>query len=386
MGKDCVHSFFHRLNFLQADLKNGAALAPFFLPATFFFGKWCRTLIGNTVPRIERYIRGCMKYRKLKDSSISEIGLGTWQLGSADWGIVNDDDAFAILQAFVDAGGNLIDTADVYGMGISERVIGRFLKTSDKTLYVATKLGRRGDGTCGWPQNFTLASMRTHVESSLANLGVSQLFLEQLHCIPTGELRTGTVFENLRQLQQEGLIQHWGASVETSEEALLCLEQEGLASLQIIFNLFRQHVADEVFARANEKGVALIIRVPLASGLLTGKFTETTAFAATDHRNYNANGQAFNAGETFSGIEFSEGVKRAQQIKGLLPDGQMAQWALRWILDFPEVTTVIPGASSVKQVQSNVAASDLPPLTGEVHQKLRSLYNAQIQPKIRGHY
>ncbi|WP_121355005.1 aldo/keto reductase [Flavisolibacter nicotianae] len=327
-----------------------------------------------------------MKYRNFQGTEVSEIGLGTWQLGSADWGTVNDDEAFAILQAFVDAGGNFIDTADVYGIGMSERVIGWFLKTTGKNLYVATKLGRRGDGTCGWPQNFTLESMRSHVETSLANLGVSHLFLEQLHCIPTDELRAGTVFDNLRQLQKEGLIQHWGASVETSEEALLCLEQEGLASLQIIFNLFRQHVADEVFAKAKEKGVALIIRVPLASGLLTGKFSETTAFATTDHRNYNANGQAFNAGETFSGIEFSEGVKLAQQIKTHLPDGPMAQWALRWILDFPEVTTVIPGATSVQQVQNNVAASELPSLPAAQHQTLRSLYDDEIQPKIRGHY
>jgi aryl-alcohol dehydrogenase-like predicted oxidoreductase len=327
-----------------------------------------------------------MKYRNFQGTDISEIGLGTWQLGSADWGVVNDEEAFAILQAFVDTGGNFIDTADVYGMGISEKVIGRFLKTTDKKLYVATKLGRRGDGSCGWPQNFTNDFMRSHVESSLSNLDLSSLFLEQLHCIPTEELKSGKVFQNLRKFQEEGLLQHWGVSVETSEEALLCLEQEGLASLQIIFNLFRQHVAEEVFARAKEKGVALIIRVPLASGLLTGKFTENSTFAATDHRNYNANGQAFNVGETFSGIEFSEGVKLSQQIKEILPKGPMAQLALRWILDFPEVTTVIPGATSVKQVQSNVAASDLQPLSEEVHEKLRSLYNEQIKEKIRGHY
>ena len=317
---------------------------------------------------------------------VSEIGLGTWQLGSADWGVVNDEEAFGILQAFVNAGGNFIDTADVYGMGISEKVIGRFLKTTGKQLYVATKLGRRGDGGCGWPQNFTYDFMRRHVESSLRNLDVPTLFLEQLHCIPTEELRTGNVFNNLRKFRDEGLLQHWGVSVETSEEALLCLEQEGLASLQIIFNLFRQHVAEEVFARAKEKGVALIVRVPLASGLLTGKFTAETSFAAGDHRNYNANGQAFNAGETFSGIEFSEGVRLSQEIKDLLPEGPMAQWALRWILDFPEVTTVIPGATSVRQVESNVAASDLAPLSPEVHQKLRSLYDEQIKVQIRGHF
>src|SRR5687768_8989958 len=166
-----------------------------------------------------------MKYRKFKDHQVSEIGLGTWQLGSSDWGTVNEEDAFAILQAFIDGGGNFIDTADVYGSGISEQVIGRFLKTTNKELYVATKLGRRHDGTCGWPQNFQYDNMRGHVESSLQNLGLQSLFLEQLHCIPTEELRIGNVFNHLRRLQQEGLIQHWGVSVETGEEALLCLEQ-----------------------------------------------------------------------------------------------------------------------------------------------------------------
>jgi aryl-alcohol dehydrogenase-like predicted oxidoreductase len=327
-----------------------------------------------------------MKYRKFADTEVSEIGLGTWQLGSADWGVVSEEEAFAILQAYTDAGGNFIDTADVYGAGISERVIGRFLKETTRNVYVATKLGRRQDGSCGWPQNFTYDTMRSHVESSLSNLGISKLFLEQLHCIPTKELRSGTVFGHLRKLQAEGLIQHWGVSVETSEEALLCLEQEGLASLQIIFNLFRQHVADEVFARAKEKGVAMIVRVPLASGLLTGKFSEGTRFVATDHRNFNANGEAFNAGETFSGIEFSEGIKLSRLMATILPEGPMAQWALRWILDHPEVTTVIPGASSVAQAKSNVAASGLPSLPAGVHQKLRAIYDGIIKQKIRGHY
>jgi aryl-alcohol dehydrogenase-like predicted oxidoreductase len=327
-----------------------------------------------------------MKYRSFKGEQISEIGLGTWQLGSLDWGAVNDDEAFAILQSFVDAGGNFIDTADVYGMGISEKVIGRFFKTIDKKVFAASKLGRRHDGSCGWPQNFTYDAMRSHVESSLKHLDMPELFLEQLHCIPTEELRKGKVFDNLRKLQDEKRIKHWGVSVETSEEALICLEHDDIAWLQIIFNLFRQHVADEVFARAKEKDVAIIVRVPLASGLLTGKFTEQTTFAKTDHRNFNANGESFNAGETFAGIEFSQGVKLVREIASLLPDGRMAQWAIRWILDHPEVTTVIPGASKVSQVLSNVAASDLPPLPKESHQQLRALYDEKIKPVIRGHY
>jgi len=327
-----------------------------------------------------------MHYRFFKGIKISEVGLGTWQLGSADWGVVKDNEAFSILKTFTQAGGNFIDTSDVYGMGMSERLIGKFLGTITDSVFVATKLGRRQDGDSGWPQNFSYDLMRRHVESSLENLNISQLFLEQLHCIPTEQMRVGKVFDNLRKLQDEKLIQFWGASVETGEEALICLEQEGLASLQIIFNLFRQHVADEIFAKAKEKDVALIIRVPLASGLLSGKFNEQTKFASSDHRNFNANGEAFNAGETFSGVEFSTGINLAREIASLLPDGNEAQWAIRWILDHPAVTTVIPGATKGEQVKVNVAASDLPPLTESSHEKLRTLYDQRIRPLIRGHY
>ncbi|SDF80493.1 aldo/keto reductase [Chitinophaga filiformis] len=327
-----------------------------------------------------------MNYRPFKDVQVAEVGLGTWQLGSADWGNINEEEAISILQAYADAGGNFIDTADVYGMGVSESIIGKFLQSSKKEFFVATKLGRRGDAGNGWPQNFTYDAMKRHAEESLQHLGLSQLFLEQLHCIPTAEMRSGKVFDHLRKLQQEGLIRYFGASVETSEEALICLEQEGLASLQIIFNLFRQHVAEEVFAKAKERGVALIIRVPLASGLLSGKFKEDTVFGDKDHRNYNANGEAFNTGETFSGLEFREGVGLANSIRTLLPDERMAEWAIRWILDHPEVTTVIPGASKISQVNGNVAASGLQPLSAAVHTQLRKLYDEQIHSKIRGHY
>ena len=327
-----------------------------------------------------------MHYRFFQEQKISEIGLGTWQLGNADWGVIKIEDAFAILNAFVEAGGNFIDTADVYGNGTSEKLIGEFLRTTGREIFVATKLGRRSDEGNGWPVNFSYDTMRRHVERSLNHLGVSQLFLEQLHCIPLKEMKAGNVFDNLRRLQEEGLVKYFGASVETSEEALICLEQEGLASLQLIFNLFRQHVADEVFAKAKEKGVAIIVRVPLSSGLLTGKFNEQTVFDENDHRNYNANGEAFNTGETFSGIEFKEGVKLARQLATLLPRGPMSQWALRWILDHAGVTTIIPGASSVSQVKNNVAASGLDPLSMEAQQNLRRVYDQQIRKKIRGHF
>ncbi|HAL82772.1 MAG TPA: aldo/keto reductase [Mucilaginibacter sp.] len=327
-----------------------------------------------------------MNYRNFKDTPIAEVGLGTWQLGSADWGNVDEAAALNILKAYTNAGGNFIDTADVYGMGVSETVIGKFLKTVSTEVFVATKLGRRHDGINGWPQNFSYDAMKRQAEDSLKHLDLPQLFLEQLHCIPTDEMRAGEVFDHLRKLQQEGLIKHFGASVETTEEALICLEQEGLASLQIIFNLFRQHVADEVFAKAKEKGVALIVRVPLASGLLTGRFSKDTEFSKSDHRNYNANGEAFNAGETFSGIDFKEGLRLSNKIKALLPDDRMAQWAIRWILDHPEITTVIPGASKIAQVNSNVSASSLPPLSQNIHNQLRKLYDEEVYDKIRGHF
>ena len=327
-----------------------------------------------------------MQYRFFKGIKISEVGLGTWQLGNADWGQIKGNEALAILQAFSTAGGNFIDTSDVYGLGVSERTIGNFLKSVEREVFVATKLGRRHDGQYGWPQNFTYDVMKEHVESSLRNLDIDQLFLEQLHCLPTEQMRSGTVFDNLRKLQDEKLIKFWGASVETSEEALICLEQEGIASLQIIFNLFRQHVADEVFATAKEKGVALIIRVPLASGLLASRFNKETKFAPTDHRNFNANGQAFNVGETFSGIEFSKGLTLSEEISSILPDDRLSQWAIRWILDHSEVTTVIPGATKVEQVERNMAASSLPSLSRSTHLQLRKFYGERIRPFIRGHY
>lgn len=329
-----------------------------------------------------------MNYRSFEEASVAEVGLGTWQLGSSEWGEVSEEEALSILQTYVEWDGNFIDTADIYGMGISERTIGTFLKQVDtgREVYVATKLGRRQDDGYGWPRNFTYEVMREHVVSSLENLGVSQLFLDQLHCIPKEELEKGAVFDHFRKIQEEGLIKHWGASVETTEEALICLEQEDISSLQIIFNLFRQHPADEFFEKAAERDVALIVRVPLASGLLTGKFDEHTTFAEDDHRNFNADGEAFNAGETFSGIPFEKGLRLVDRIEELMPRGSMPQLALRWILDHPQVTTVIPGATRKAHVKSNTGASSLQPLGAETHRSLRELYEEEIRPHIRGHY
>lgn len=325
-----------------------------------------------------------MQYRNFKGDAIAEVGLGTWQLGSADWGVIGESKALEILETYVSLGGNFIDTADVYGMGTSERLIGKFLKQTGHTVYVATKLGRRQDEPNGWPQNFTYDTLRRHVEDSLTNLGIDQLYLEQLHCIPTEDLRKGKVFDHLRLLQAEGLIKHFGVSVETAEEAHICLDHPDIASLQIIFNLFRQHLAESFFDRAYEQGTGLIARVPLASGLLSGKFTIETRFNEKDHRSFNANGEAFNVGETFSGIAFKEGIELVEEIKAILPEGNLAQQSIRWILEHPAITTVIPGASIPTQVESNLVASGLPAFTSDTLHQLKSLYDNKIRPKIRG--
>ncbi len=330
-----------------------------------------------------------MPMRRLGSTGVpvSEVGLGTWQLGGKDWGAVSDADALAILHRAAELGVNFFDTADVYGAGRSEQLIGRFLREFSAPVWVATKLGRRHDGENGWPGNFTRAAVRRHTQESLARLGVERLFLTQWHCIPTDVMRDGEVFEHLRALQREGLIEHWGVSVESVEEGLLCLEQPGCASLQVIFNIFRQKVARALLPVAAAKGVGIIARVPLASGLLAGKFTAAHRFDERDHRHYNADGQAFNVGETFAGLPFAAGVQCAQQVRALLPaDQPMAIQALRWILDHPAVSTVIPGATRLAQVDANCAAAGLSPLSDAVHQQLAQLYDQQIAPLIRGAY
>jgi aryl-alcohol dehydrogenase-like predicted oxidoreductase len=315
-------------------------------------------------------------------AEVSEIGLGTWQLGGADWGEVDDTRALETLKAAAAGGVNFFDTADVYGLGRSEEFIGRFLKETSKKIFVATKLGRFPEP--GWPANFSLDALRAHTEASLHRLGVEAIDLTQLHCIPTEILREGEIFEGLRVLQREGKIRSFGVSVETNEEALICLEQEQLASLQIIFNIFRQKPL-EFFDIAKSKGVALIVRLPLASGLLSGKFTKGTKFPETDHRSYNRDGQAFNIGETFAGLPFEKGVELSEVLKALVPEGMtMAQMALRWILDFDAVTVIIPGASSPAQARANVTASELSPLGEGLHAQLKAFYETQVAAHIRG--
>lgn len=328
-----------------------------------------------------------MNTRKLGTNGfeISEVGLGCWQLGP-DWGkSLSTAEGFAILQESIDQGIRFFDTADVYGSGKSESIIGEFLRQSDVPVRVATKFGRSGEV---YPDRYSESAMRKAVEGSLDRLGVDALDLLQLHCIPMEVMRQGEVFDWLRRLQNEGLIRNFGASVETVEEGLLCLAQEGITSLQVIFNIFRQKLVRELLPQAQASGVGIIVRLPLASGLLAGKFTKETTFEKNDHRNYNRDGACFNVGETFAGLPFDKGVELADAIKKrFLPESMsMVQLALRWILDHEAVTTIIPGASSPAQARANAATADLPELSNELHQALSDFYHAEVHPHVRGRY
>jgi len=315
---------------------------------------------------------------------VSEIGLGCWQLGGADWGDISKQSALDILNAAADTGVTFLDAADVYGSGRSESVINTFLRQRPEKFFVATKFGRTDDL---YPDKYTEAGVRAATEASLRRLGVEAIDLTQLHCIPLAELRKGEIFGWLQKLQQEGKIRHFGASVETTEEALVCLEHEGLASLQIIFNIFRQSPIMELFPAVKSKGVAIIVRLPLASGLLTGKFTKDTIFGEKDHRNFNRDGQFFSVGETFAGLPFDKGVELATEMKDFVPESlTMVQMAQRWILDHDEVTVVIPGASTPEQASVNSSVSELPELPAQLHARLAFYYRTQVAPHIRCEY
>ena len=318
---------------------------------------------------------------------VSEIGLGTWQLGGSEWGEIPESDALATLQAAADSGVSFIDTSDIYGQGRSETLIGTFLRSqaNPKQFFLATKLGRSSDP--GWPLNFEPSTVRLHTERSLQRLGVDAIDLTQTHCIPFEVMQRESFWDSLRQLKREGKIKSFGASVESVEEALHCLTVDGLSSLQIIFNVFRQKPIAELFERAKTKGVSIIVRLPLASGLLSGKMSKESQFAVEDHRNFNRDGQAFNVGETFAGLPFERGLELVDGLRKFVPPGwSMADWALRWCLDFPEVTTVIPGASRKEQAKRNSRASDLMPLSESTHEALASFYQTKVESHIRGKY
>ncbi len=330
-----------------------------------------------------------MKFRPFSaiGPDVSELGLGTWQLGGSEWGDVSEARAHAILESAAETGVTFLDTADIYGQGRSETLIGQFLRNrsdSDR-FFVATKLGRSSDP--GWPQNFEAETIRLHTERSLQRLEVDAIDLTQTHCIPMEVMQRDEVWQALRDLKREGKIKAFGASVESVEEGLRCLQVEGISSLQIIFNVFRQKPIQELLPVAQQKGVAIIVRLPLASGLLAGKWTKESTFGDRDHRNFNAEGQAFNVGETFAGLPFETGLDLVEKLRPLLSEGvPMSEWAIRWCLDFPEVTTVIPGATRVAQVQSNSRSSDLAPLGVSTHQTLQEIYRQQIVQHIRGKY
>ncbi len=315
---------------------------------------------------------------------ISEVGLGCWQIGG-NWAEVEESTARDILRTSLDRGINLLDTADVYGAGRSESIIGDYLGGKTDDLFIATKVGR-GEGI--YPDNYTADTIRPRIEDSLRRLKVEALDLVQTHCIPLEAMEEGSTYQVLRDLQREGKIIRFGASVETMEEANWAIDNiPDLYSLQIIFNVFRQKPISDLFDQAKAKQVGILARVPLASGLLTGKFTPESTFGEGDHRTFNKDGEAFNVGETFAGLPFLKGVEMANALKAMKePSMPMAQWALRWILDFDAVSTVIPGASKVSQIESNAAASSLESLSEETHQELREFYENSIKDHIRGPY
>jgi aryl-alcohol dehydrogenase-like predicted oxidoreductase len=313
----------------------------------------------------------------------SVVGLGCWQLGG-DWGEVSEEDALAVLQSATDAGVTFFDTADVYGDGRSEQLIGQFLKgigPAAEKIMVATKIGRRADPFA--PETFTEANLRAWVDRSRGNLGVDTLDLVQLHCPPTATFADDAVFDVLDALHDEGALAGYGVSVETCAEALTAIARPGVCSVQIILNAFRLKPLDEVLPAAAAAGVGVIARVPLASGLLSGRYTSTTTFAADDHRTYNRDGKAFDVGETFSGVDFQTGLDAVAELTGALPDGwSLPQAALRWIIDQPGVTAVIPGARNPDQARGNAAVGPLGNVPVAFDDAVRRVYDERLRADI----
>jgi aryl-alcohol dehydrogenase-like predicted oxidoreductase len=310
--------------------------------------------------------------------SVSVVGLGTWQLG-ADWGDVEADAARSVLETAVEHGVTCFDTADVYGDGRSERFCGE-LHRAHPEIFVATKMGRRVEQI---PENYNRESFLAWNDRSRENLGVETLDLVQLHSPPDGVYHDDAVFEALDEMVESGRIRAYGVSVETSQQALWAIARPRVSTVQIILNCFRLKPLDEVLPAAREAGVGIIARVPLASGLLSGRYDEHTTFAADDHRSYNRHGEAFDVGETFAGVPFEVGVRAARELKGLVDPGvTLAQFALRWVIDQPGVSTVIPGARNAEQVTQNVSAAALDPLRPEQLEGVRDVYDRLIREHV----
>lgn len=324
-----------------------------------------------------------MNYRKFGKTgrTVSEVGFGAWAIGGA-WGDVSEADARAALHAALDNGTTFIDTADVYGDGRSEKIIADVMKErGGERPFIATKAGRRLDPHVS--EGYNKQNLTAFVERSLKNLATDCLDLVQLHCPPTEVFYRPDVFEVMEEMVTAGKIRNYGVSVEKVEEGLKAIEYPGVASVQIIYNIFRQRPSGLFFREAKAKNVGVIVRVPLASGLLTGKMTKDTAFAADDHRAFNRNGEEFDKGETFAGVPFDVALEAVEEIRRLVPENiTMAQFALRWILMEESVGVVIPGAKNAKQAAANAAASDVAPLSPEVIGELRNIYEQRIAPHV----
>jgi len=311
---------------------------------------------------------------------ISEISLGCWAIG-ADWGDVSEEDAKDILKSSFDNGVNFFDTADVYGDGRSEKFVGEFINSTSERIYVATKAGRRifPHEAKGY---YNKELMESYVDRSLENLGVETIDLLQMHCPPTEVYSDDLTYEMLDHLVAKGKIQHYGFSVQTVEEAIKCIQRPHTKSVQIIFNMLRLKPAEEFFKLAKDKNIAIIVRVPLASGLLTGKMNTDSSFPENDHRNYNIKGDAFDVGETFSGVDFSKALEVVEELKSLTPDGfSLSQLALKWILMHDEVSVVIPGAKNSDQALKNISASALPDIPN-LMEKIETIYNTHLKNDI----
>ena len=315
-----------------------------------------------------------MKYRKFGslDWNVSEIGLGCWQIG-ADWGEVREDKAKEVLKSSFENGVNFFDTADVYGMGRSEKFVGEFIKSVSERIYVATKAGRQINPHVA-EGYYNKELMESYVDQSLSNLNVETIDLLQMHCPPTEVYSSDHTFDMLDHLVSKGKIQHYGFSVQTVDEALACIKRPNTKSIQVIFNIFRQKPAEKLFEIAKEKKVAIIVRVPLASGLLTGKFSKDSSFAPDDHRNYNINGDAFDVGETFSGVNFNKALDAVEDLKNILPtEITLSQLSLRWILMHDAVSVVIPGAKNKDHVNLNTSSSNINEISS-LMEKISNIY------------
>ena len=324
-----------------------------------------------------------MEHRELGRTGwrISTISYGAWAIGGDAWGATDDAESMRSLHRAIDLGVNFIDTADVYGDGHSERLIGRLRRERKEEIIVATKAGRRLDPHVA--EGFTRKNLAAFVERSLRNLDTDAIDLLQLHCPPPDVYDMPEVFGILDDLVADGKLRFYGVSVERVEEALRAARHPNVQSIQIIFNMFRHKPAEELFPVVRQKQIGILARVPLASGLLSGKLRRESAFAATDHRSYNRNGERFDMGETFSGVDYDTGLDAVEELRALVPVGaSLSQLALRWILMFPEVTAAIPGARSVQQTDDNARAADLPPLSDAAMQRVRDVYDRSIRPLV----